>query len=83
MSITISVIPSAVRDYTQFQGKRCALPVLADVYGLYYNKALLQQDPEVAKRLNESELEGLFELAYHLKNVDLIFQRVFGVEATA
>src|SRR5206468_7401215 len=39
--VNISVIPSAVRDYTQFQGKRCALPVLADVYGLYYNKAML------------------------------------------
>jgi adenylosuccinate lyase len=45
--------------------------------------ALLKQDPEIAKRLTESELEGLFELAYHLKNVDLIFRRVFGVEPSA
>jgi adenylosuccinate lyase len=44
--------------------------------------ALLKQDREVAGRLTDSELEGLFELAYHLKHVDLIFRRVFGVEAT-
>ncbi|MFI6103005.1 ABC transporter substrate-binding protein [Streptomyces sp. NPDC051310] len=25
-------------DYTQFEGKRCALPLLGDAYGLYYNK---------------------------------------------
>ncbi|MDI2129821.1 ABC transporter substrate-binding protein [Yinghuangia seranimata] len=30
--------PKATLDYTQFQGKRCALPFLADAYGLYYNK---------------------------------------------
>src|SRR3954471_23648824 len=45
--------------------------------------ALLKKDPEVAGRLTESELEGLFELAYHLKHVDLIFRRVFGVEEAA
>jgi len=44
---------------------------------------LLKKDPEVAGRLTESELEGLFELAYHLKHVDLIFRRVFGVEESA
>ncbi|MFD4789576.1 ABC transporter substrate-binding protein [Streptomyces sp. NPDC058459] len=25
-------------DYTQFEGKRCTLPLLGDAYGLYYNK---------------------------------------------
>jgi adenylosuccinate lyase len=45
--------------------------------------ALLKKDPEIAGRLNESELEGLFELAYHLKHVDQLFSRVFGVEALA
>ncbi|MEU7277182.1 ABC transporter substrate-binding protein [Streptomyces sp. NPDC045431] len=25
-------------DYTTFEGKRCALPLLGDAYGLYYNK---------------------------------------------
>ena len=30
--------PKVLLDYTQFEGKRCALPLLADAYGLYYNK---------------------------------------------
>src|SRR5262245_43943268 len=33
--------PKTIRDYTAYQDKRCALPFLADAYGLYYNKALL------------------------------------------
>lgn len=30
--------PKVTLDYTQFEGKRCAMPLLADAYGLYYNK---------------------------------------------
>ena len=33
--------PKTIRDYTAYKDKRCALPFLADSYGLYYNKALL------------------------------------------
>ena len=36
-----SIFPEAPRDYSKFEGKRCALPMLADAYGLYYNKTLL------------------------------------------
>ncbi len=39
---------------------------------------LLKQDKDVRKRLSEAELEELFDLGYHLKNVDFIFERVFG-----
>jgi adenylosuccinate lyase len=39
---------------------------------------LLKSDSEVSNVLSSSELEDLFDLAYHLKNVDLIFRRVFG-----
>jgi adenylosuccinate lyase len=39
---------------------------------------LLKADPEVTSRLSASELEALFDLDYHLKNVDAIFERVFG-----
>jgi multiple sugar transport system substrate-binding protein len=38
-----SMFPPAVAYYTQFKGTRCALPMLADVYGLYYNKALFRK----------------------------------------
>ncbi len=35
------VFPEVPRQYSQFEGTRCALPMLADVYGLYYNKDIL------------------------------------------
>ncbi|PNG24969.1 adenylosuccinate lyase [Methylocella silvestris] len=39
---------------------------------------LLKADPDVSKALSDAELEQLFDLGYHLKNVDVIFARVFG-----
>src|SRR3954447_19049092 len=36
-----TVFPEVPRQYSQYNGTRCALPMLADVYGLYYNKDLL------------------------------------------
>jgi adenylosuccinate lyase len=39
---------------------------------------LLKADPDVGKALSAAELEQLFDLGYHLKNVDFIFERVFG-----
>ena len=38
--ISASIFPPAPRYYTQYAGKRCALPLLADDYGLYYNKSM-------------------------------------------
>ena len=42
---------------------------------------LLRADKEVAKVLPAKELTALFDLGYHLKQVDAIFDRVFGNEA--
>ncbi len=39
----MSMFPPATRYYTQYAGKQCALPLLADDYGLYYNKALFRK----------------------------------------
>jgi len=39
---------------------------------------LLKADNAVAKALSAKELEALFDLGYHLKQVDAIFERVFG-----
>ncbi|MES2001438.1 MAG: adenylosuccinate lyase [Pseudomonadota bacterium] len=39
---------------------------------------LLKDDPEVTAKLPAAELEGLFDLDYHFKHVDTIFERVFG-----
>ena len=37
------MFPQASQYYTQYKGKRCALPLLADVYGFYYNKTLFKK----------------------------------------
>jgi len=37
----------------------------------------LEADPEVSQRLTPAELRGMFDLDYHLKGVDVIFERVF------
>jgi len=39
---------------------------------------LLKEDAEVTSLLSAQELEALFDLDYHLKRVDEIFERVFG-----
>jgi adenylosuccinate lyase len=39
---------------------------------------LLKSDKDVRKVLSDAELEELFDLGYHLKNIDFIFKRVFG-----
>ncbi|MDY7098593.1 MAG: lyase family protein, partial [Pseudomonadota bacterium] len=39
---------------------------------------LLKADEEVTAALSEEELEEKFDLAYHFKHVDTIFDRVFG-----
>ncbi|MFH1135961.1 MAG: adenylosuccinate lyase [Pseudomonadota bacterium] len=41
-------------------------------------KTLLKNDAEVRACLSEVEIDGLFDLGYHLKNVEAIFNRVFG-----
>ncbi|MCK5912009.1 MAG: adenylosuccinate lyase, partial [Caulobacter sp.] len=41
----------------------------------------LKADPVVSKALTAAELEELFDLGYHTKNVDVIFKRVFGEQA--
>ncbi len=42
---------------------------------------LLEADPDVSQRLSADELSALFDLGYHLKHVDTIFDRVFGQSA--
>ncbi|KCZ54460.1 adenylosuccinate lyase [Hyphomonas chukchiensis] len=39
---------------------------------------LLKTDPDVKAKLTDEELEALFDLEYHFKHVDTIFERVFG-----
>ncbi|HJS40657.1 MAG TPA: adenylosuccinate lyase [Sphingomicrobium sp.] len=39
---------------------------------------LLKADPDVTDHIEPAKLEESFDLAYHLKHVDTIFERVFG-----
>src|SRR6516165_1162764 len=45
--------------------------------------SLLAADKEVRKHLNAAELEENFDLGYHFKHVDTIFERVFGKPTAA
>jgi multiple sugar transport system substrate-binding protein len=68
--VDMNQFPAATLYYTQFKGKRCALPLLADVYGFYYNKALfaaagLKAPPKTlaelttyAKKLTKKNADG-------------------------
>src|SRR5690348_13634854 len=42
---------------------------------------LLQADPDVSQRLSAEDLNALFDLDYHFKHVDTIFDRLFGPSA--
>ncbi|MFJ3186883.1 ABC transporter substrate-binding protein [Streptomyces halstedii] len=48
--------PKVLLDYTQFEGDRCALPLLADAYGLYYNKDAFEKAGITAPPKTMSEL---------------------------
>ena len=39
---------------------------------------LLMSDPDVRPHLSDAELSELFDLAYHFKNLDALFERAFG-----
>jgi adenylosuccinate lyase len=41
-------------------------------------RAALKADPKVTDKLKPAEIDALFDLDYHLKHVDTIFERVFG-----
>ena len=40
IKLNMNLFPKTIRDYTAYENKRCALPLLADAYGFYYNKRL-------------------------------------------
>src|SRR3954447_5015981 len=41
--INVNIFPATSRYYTQYKGTRCALPLLADATGLYYNTTLFKK----------------------------------------
>lgn len=73
--VDLDQYPETVRSYTAYRGKRCAMPFLADVYGLYYNEALLAEAgftapprtmtelADMAKKLTKRSADGSIEVA--------------------
>lgn len=69
-----SSFPAAAREYTKYKDTRCAVPMLADVYGFYWNKKLfakagLKEPPktmsqltEYAKKLTEKNADGTLKV---------------------
>jgi multiple sugar transport system substrate-binding protein len=57
--VDLSQLSDTVRSYTEFDGKRCTMPMLADVYGLYYNKDTLAKYGYSAPPKTLTELEDM------------------------
>jgi adenylosuccinate lyase len=39
--------------------------------------SLLEKEPEIINKLGKEKLQSLFDIGYHLKHIDHIFQQVF------
>ena len=73
--VSLDGFPGTVRQYTEFKGKRCAMPVLADAYGMYYNKKMfadagiaappktLDELADDAKKLTKRAADGTIQVA--------------------
>lgn len=76
--VDLDQFPETVRSYTEYDGKRCAMPFLADTYGLYYNEDLLKKAgytappktmselTDMAKKLTKRKPDGTIEVAGYL-----------------
>jgi multiple sugar transport system substrate-binding protein len=74
-NLDLGKFPGPVKEYTQFQNKRCSMPVLADAYGIYYNKDMfaaagitappktLQELADDAKKLTKRSANGTIQVA--------------------
>jgi multiple sugar transport system substrate-binding protein len=73
--LDVDMFPKTSQYYTQYNGKRCALPFLADVYGFYYNKQMfkaaglkgppktMSQLTAYAKKLTKRNANGSIKVA--------------------
>jgi multiple sugar transport system substrate-binding protein len=79
-NVNMNQFPQAVQNYSKFGDKRCAMPVLADTYGLYYNKDMLNKagitsPPKTfseltadAKKLTQRNSDGTIKVAGFIPN---------------
>jgi multiple sugar transport system substrate-binding protein len=80
--IDVNIFPATSRYYTQYKGIRCALPLLADATGLYYNKTLfrkaglkgppktLSQLSAYAKKLTQKNADGSLKVVGYDPNMN-------------
>jgi multiple sugar transport system substrate-binding protein len=71
----LTKLNATTRSYTEFAGKRCAMPFLADAYGIFYNKKMfaekgiagppktLEELSDVAKKLTVKNPDGSIKVA--------------------
>ncbi|MFI1968204.1 ABC transporter substrate-binding protein [Streptomyces cinnamoneus] len=57
-----AVFPRTLLDYSAYEGRQCALPLLADAYGMYYNldafeKAGVSRAPRTLSELKETAVK--------------------------
>ena len=57
--VDINQLLPIVRGYTEYNGTRCSMPMLADTYGLYYNKKMLAAAGYTAPPKTLSELKQM------------------------
>ncbi|WP_257033443.1 ABC transporter substrate-binding protein [Streptomyces sp. Ag109_G2-15] len=53
-----TTFPKPMNEYTQFDGNRCAVPLLGDAYGLYYNRTAFKKAGITAPPKTWSEFEA-------------------------
>ncbi|WP_371660004.1 ABC transporter substrate-binding protein [Streptomyces sp. NBC_00280] len=53
-----TTFPKAMSEYTQYDGNRCAVPLLGDAYGLYYNKTAFKKAGITSPPKTWSEFEA-------------------------
>ncbi|MDQ0930841.1 ABC transporter substrate-binding protein [Streptomyces turgidiscabies] len=53
-----TTFPKAMSEYTQYEGDRCAVPLLGDAYGLYYNKTAFKKAGITSPPKTWSEFEA-------------------------
>ncbi|WP_338757316.1 extracellular solute-binding protein [Nocardia vulneris] len=54
----VATFPATMLEYTRFQGNQCALPLLSDTYGLFYNKTAFAAAGITAPPKTFSEFEA-------------------------
>ena len=85
--VDLNQISPAVREYTEYKGNRCAMPMLTDVYAMYYNTGMfsdagisappktLDELFEDAKKLTKKSANGDIEVAGYLPTMGFYANR--------